>query len=375
MLAVPVPAGGHLSRPGDRRTCAGRPRADRRQHGAAGGDPLALDRAGRREQKFLQRSSCLFLHRQFRLLAAYVIHRLASERSAVRRPGTADFRTPTRSRNIRPRVSPSPCAGCSAISCFAHASSVDMPPPGDIRPARYDVELDRFRMGGPLCAAHRRREQTGDLAEPHAIPHHSAISQPGLRSPGLPASGSCVMGLIFDLSIQISQMLVVLLLAPLLTGFIRKAKARLLRRHGPPLLQPYLDLVKLARKEVVVAESASWLFRVAPYIIFADDLGGGRPGSDIRHRPAVQLVGGPDRHHRAARKRAVFSRSGRNGCRHEFRRHRLQPRDDVRHAGRAGADHDRVHAGPDRRLHPIVDRRRIHAVARRWAAHFAGVWR
>ncbi len=77
------------------------------------------------------------------------------------------------------------------------------------------------------------------------------------------------MGLIVDLSIQISQMLAVLLLAPLLTGFIRKAKARLLRRRGPPLLQPYLDLVKLARKEAVVADSASWLFRVAPYLIFA----------------------------------------------------------------------------------------------------------
>ncbi|MGD0635938.1 MAG: NADH-quinone oxidoreductase subunit H [Beijerinckiaceae bacterium] len=77
------------------------------------------------------------------------------------------------------------------------------------------------------------------------------------------------MGLIGDLSIQISEMLVVLLLAPLLTGFIRKTKARLLRRQGPPLLQPYLDLVKLARKEAVVAESASWLFRVAPYIVFA----------------------------------------------------------------------------------------------------------
>ena len=64
-------------------------------------------------------------------------------------------------------------------------------------------------------------------------------------------------------------MLVVLLLAPLLTGFIRKVKARLLRRRGPPLLQPYLDLVKLARKEVIVADSASWLFRAAPYIVFA----------------------------------------------------------------------------------------------------------
>jgi len=64
-------------------------------------------------------------------------------------------------------------------------------------------------------------------------------------------------------------MLLVLLLAPLLTGFVRKMKARLTRRRGPPLWQPYRDLVRLMRKEVVLADSASWLFRVIPYIVFA----------------------------------------------------------------------------------------------------------
>jgi formate hydrogenlyase subunit 4 len=64
-------------------------------------------------------------------------------------------------------------------------------------------------------------------------------------------------------------MAVVLLLAPLLTGFVRKVKARLLRRQGPPLLQPYRDLRRLFRKEAIVADSASWLFRAAPYVIFA----------------------------------------------------------------------------------------------------------
>src|SRR5204863_2044351 len=77
------------------------------------------------------------------------------------------------------------------------------------------------------------------------------------------------MALIGDLGFQGAQMLVVLALAPLLTGFVRKVKARLLRRQGPPLLQPYRDLVRLLRKEVVLAESASWLFRVAPYLVFA----------------------------------------------------------------------------------------------------------
>jgi formate hydrogenlyase subunit 4 len=77
------------------------------------------------------------------------------------------------------------------------------------------------------------------------------------------------MALILDLIVQGAQMLTVLLLAPLLTGFVRKIKARLLRRQGPPLLQPYRDLVRLMRKEVVLAESASWLFRVIPYLVFA----------------------------------------------------------------------------------------------------------
>ena len=64
-------------------------------------------------------------------------------------------------------------------------------------------------------------------------------------------------------------MALVLLLAPLLTGFVRKVKARLLRRRGPSVIQPYRDLARLLRKEVVLAENASWLFRVAPYLIFA----------------------------------------------------------------------------------------------------------
>jgi formate hydrogenlyase subunit 4 len=77
------------------------------------------------------------------------------------------------------------------------------------------------------------------------------------------------MALIQDFAMQGAEMLLVLLLSPLLTGFVRKVKSRLLRRQGPPLLQPYRDLIRLMRKDVVLAESASWLFRVIPYIIFA----------------------------------------------------------------------------------------------------------
>jgi formate hydrogenlyase subunit 4 len=77
------------------------------------------------------------------------------------------------------------------------------------------------------------------------------------------------MAVIADLALQGAQMLLVVLLAPLLTGWTRKVKAHLTRRRGPPLLQPYSDLLRLLRKDVVLAESASWLFRVIPYVIFA----------------------------------------------------------------------------------------------------------
>jgi formate hydrogenlyase subunit 4 len=75
--------------------------------------------------------------------------------------------------------------------------------------------------------------------------------------------------MILDLAVQAAQMLLVLALAPLLVGFVRKVKARLVLRQGPPLLQPYRDLLRLLRKEVVLAENASWLFRAIPYLIFA----------------------------------------------------------------------------------------------------------
>jgi formate hydrogenlyase subunit 4 len=77
------------------------------------------------------------------------------------------------------------------------------------------------------------------------------------------------MVVISDIIVQGVQMLLVLLLAPLLTGYVRKIKARLVRRQGASVFQPYRDLLRLLRKEVVLAENASWLFRVIPYLIFA----------------------------------------------------------------------------------------------------------
>lgn len=68
---------------------------------------------------------------------------------------------------------------------------------------------------------------------------------------------------------QLVQIALCLALAPGLTGLVRWFKARLQGRAGASLLQPYRDLHRLFRKEAVMADTASWLFRAAPYLVFA----------------------------------------------------------------------------------------------------------
>jgi formate hydrogenlyase subunit 4 len=77
------------------------------------------------------------------------------------------------------------------------------------------------------------------------------------------------MALVVDLFLQTVQTVLVLAIAPAVLGVTRKVKARLLRRIGPPVLQPYRDIWKLMHKEAVLADNASWIYRTAPYLMFA----------------------------------------------------------------------------------------------------------
>src|SRR6185312_4790752 len=124
-------------------------------------------------------------------------------------------------------------------------------------------------MGHPLRADRRRGRICRRAAQHPAIPHHPPLSQ--LRSAGADGAlaGACGMEVIQAFVAQGAQMALVLLLAPLLTGVVRKLKARLTRRRGASVIQPYRDLLRLLRKDVVLAENASWLFRVVPYLVFA----------------------------------------------------------------------------------------------------------
>jgi len=77
------------------------------------------------------------------------------------------------------------------------------------------------------------------------------------------------VALIESAALQLLHAVLVVAVAPALTGIARLVKSRLTGKRGAPLSQPYRDLWRLLRKEAVVAESASWLFRVAPYVTFA----------------------------------------------------------------------------------------------------------
>jgi formate hydrogenlyase subunit 4 len=61
----------------------------------------------------------------------------------------------------------------------------------------------------------------------------------------------------------------ILAAAPLLKTAIKKMKARLQNRQGPPLLQGYYDLAKLLRKEAVRSETATWVYAAGPLVYFA----------------------------------------------------------------------------------------------------------
>lgn len=70
------------------------------------------------------------------------------------------------------------------------------------------------------------------------------------------------------------QIIAMLLIAPLVNGIIKKAKAFSQKRTGPPVFQMYYDIHKWIRKSVVVSEVASPVYRVTPYIVFTTALVG-----------------------------------------------------------------------------------------------------
>ncbi len=68
---------------------------------------------------------------------------------------------------------------------------------------------------------------------------------------------------------QMLQLSIALLLAPLLLGWVNQCRAWLQNKSAPPLLLPYWMIRKLFHKDAVVAQNASPVFRITPYVVFA----------------------------------------------------------------------------------------------------------
>jgi formate hydrogenlyase subunit 4 len=88
------------------------------------------------------------------------------------------------------------------------------------------------------------------------------------------------------------QTALLLALAPLITGCIRNWKARLQNRRGARLWQPYFDIIKFLRKDMVISEHASWVFSAAPYVVFITALLAGLMVPLVNTQAPLSLFGG-----------------------------------------------------------------------------------
>jgi len=68
--------------------------------------------------------------------------------------------------------------------------------------------------------------------------------------------------------IKIIQILIIPVLSPLGIGLVRKIKAHFQNRKGASVFQPYRDLWKLFHKDEIISKDASWIFKIAPFIVF-----------------------------------------------------------------------------------------------------------
>jgi formate hydrogenlyase subunit 4 len=71
-----------------------------------------------------------------------------------------------------------------------------------------------------------------------------------------------------DIALQIAQVVTVIAVSPLLQGVILQWEERVQRARGPGIFQPYRDLWKLFHKQLVVPDTASWIYWAAPVVAF-----------------------------------------------------------------------------------------------------------
>jgi len=95
-----------------------------------------------------------------------------------------------------------------------------------------------------------------------------------------------------DVIAIVLQTVLLLVLAPLISGCIKNWKAKLQNRRGPRIWQPYFDIVKFLRKDMVISEHASWVFSAAPYVVFISSLLVGLMVPMLTTQAPLSLFGG-----------------------------------------------------------------------------------
>jgi len=156
---------------------------------------------------------------------------------------------------------------------YSWRATGEMPPPGDLRAARLTVTLRDLvwdviyaPVAGAIWLA---RRQTQPSAVPTIRKYLSLVFALLVNPPVLPHA--CDAGMVLNLRFSSPRRADAARARPRAAapGLHAQGQARLLRRQGPPILQPTAICCALIRKEVVLAENASWLFRSGPYMIFA----------------------------------------------------------------------------------------------------------
>jgi formate hydrogenlyase subunit 4 len=68
------------------------------------------------------------------------------------------------------------------------------------------------------------------------------------------------------------QLILLIVISPFISGLITKIKNNLRMRKGQSIFQPYYNFVKLFSKREVISETASWIFRVTPFVVLSSSL-------------------------------------------------------------------------------------------------------
>ncbi len=73
---------------------------------------------------------------------------------------------------------------------------------------------------------------------------------------------------VYDWIVQLMGIAMAVAAAPMLVGWLNQCRAWLQNKSAPSILLPYRGIRKLFHKDAVIADNASRLFRLAPYVVF-----------------------------------------------------------------------------------------------------------